>query len=392
MSTIHAPAHADHVGLPVHYRRARRAAVALSLMAVLLGVAVWAVVNGSRPSSLVVPGLIVTEMGEVRTGHQRADRVAFVGDGSILATLAPRYNYLTLDRVAMGQSLRVDRMAEVRLGGRPVAMAAAPDRLYVLQRPSGDARHLEPAWWDTVGFDGSLTGPRVRVGFDPDDLALSDDGATAFVLLSGSAEGESNRPGPSLAVFDLAATADGPKIIAELPFDGNGDDPERMALAGTRAAVALRGSNQVAWVDLSDRERPRLLARVSLPGGEGPASLQFDRSGRLIVSGGEDGHLWDLGAGPTAPPRLLGSGLTAWANVANAPTARIGAIEDGSAIEIWTEDVARGRLRLGGWGGVRPLDVAWRSDPDGDGTGLAAIGDRSGGVHLVRVERGSTAR
>jgi hypothetical protein len=370
-------------------RRVVRSLVALVLA--LAAVSGWIVATRSRPSNMMGAGYRLETLGEVRTGHQRADRVAFIGDGSILATLAPRYNYLTLDRISDGETPTASRIAEVRLDGRPVALAAGSDRILVLQRPAGDARHLEPAWWDEIRFDGTVTSERVRVGFDPDDLKLSDDGSTAYVLLSGSAEGESNRPGPCLAVFDRAGDV-GVRLISEMTFDRAGDDPERLAIRGTRGAVALRGSNQIAWIDLSDREHPRLIGRESLPGGEEPHALGFDRDGRLLVSGGDAGHLWSLGDGPGATPRALGGGLTAWAG-AMGDACWLGAVEDDSAVELWVDDVARGRLRLGGvWSGVRPLDVAWRADRDGDGMGLAAVGDRSGGVHLIRVERDTLTR
>src|SRR5262249_47732468 len=107
-------------------------------------------------------------------------------------------------------------------------------------------------------------GSKVRVGYDPDDLAILDDGQTALVLTSGHAEGESNRPDPALSTWGLG---DAPRLLGQVDFDRPGDDPDRVTLSarGQSAAVRLLGSNEVASTDLADRERPRIVGRSALP-------------------------------------------------------------------------------------------------------------------------------
>src|SRR5690606_31507375 len=129
-----------------------------------------------------------------QTGYQRAGRLAFLDRGRLVAVTCPRYDFLVLYRVTTEKTL--EHFRDVKLGGKPVSLWPTKDRLYVLQRPSGDARHLVPAFWQVYDFDGQAIGPRFEVGYDPDDLVLTAEDQVALVLLSGHAEGESNRPDP----------------------------------------------------------------------------------------------------------------------------------------------------------------------------------------------------
>ncbi len=68
--------------------------------------------------------------------------------------------------------------------------------------------------------------------------------------------------------FDLGtATAQaGAKVVGRLEFDQPGDDPARITLSsrGNYAAVTVLGSNQMAAVDLANREQPTLISRSDL--------------------------------------------------------------------------------------------------------------------------------
>ena len=144
------------------------------------------------------------EVARVATGHQRAERLSFADHGRLLAATCPRYNRAMLYRVTGAKSLELVR--DIPLGGRPVAVAPTAERLYVLVRPTNDARHVEEGWWESFDLEGNPVGSKIRVGLYPDDLAITPDGRHALVLASGRGEGGDHRPMPSVAVYDLVTS------------------------------------------------------------------------------------------------------------------------------------------------------------------------------------------
>jgi glycerol-3-phosphate acyltransferase PlsY len=146
-----------------------------------------------------------------------------------------------------------------------VALAAAADRFYVLERPAGDARHVEPGFWETFDLAGRRIGSRYRVGFYPDDLALTPDGRHALVLTSGRAEGDPNKPLPALTVVALGPDASTHRLVGRIALDQPGADPDRLLLAASGRTATMRfiGSDQTVTVDLSDLARPVLGAWAS---------------------------------------------------------------------------------------------------------------------------------
>ena len=236
----------------------RIAAGWLILLAATSGLAIFGAVLWSRSTKrevLTVGELTLSEAARVSTGHQRAERVAFVDGGNVLAVTCPRYERLVLYRVTATNDLAP--LADVALEGKPVAVCPTADKLFVLLRPPGDRRHVEPGWWETFDFAGKPIGEKVRVGFYPDDLALAPGGRHAYVLTSGSAEGDAHKPAPGLDVYEIANPL---KPIGHVSFEGTGDDPARLTLSATGryAAVTLLGSKQVAAVELVDAAAPRL--------------------------------------------------------------------------------------------------------------------------------------
>jgi acyl-phosphate glycerol 3-phosphate acyltransferase len=348
------------------------------------GVAAWLALRGTRRAEAEIGPFRLVEVARAATGHQRAERVAFADGGRLLAVTCPRYNRVALYRVTEKEAL--ERLPDIALGGRPVALAPARDRLYVLQRPEGDARHVEPGYWESFDFRGRPLGTRFLVGFYPDDMALTPDARNAVVLASGRAEGGPDRPAPALLVVDLQS-ADGPRVIGRLAFDGPRDDPERVVLSslGTHAAVTLAGSNQVAAIELGDPARPRLAgrARLSRPGQSDAypyLSLSGDESILLPVDLERETVAIAPPAGLTDPGRFL-----------------IATVPDGSAVEVvralprdktpgqstWQRPLGRLTLRgTANLGAIRPTGLAYAP-----GRGLLAVASRSGGVHLVAIRQ-----
>jgi glycerol-3-phosphate acyltransferase PlsY len=317
----------------------------------------------------------LVEVARASTNHQRAERLTFADNGRVLAVTCPRYDRVVLYRVTREQTLELLR--DLELKAKPVAVWPTSDRLYILQRPSGDARHVEEAYWETFDFQGNPVGERFRVGFDPDDLVITRDGQTAFVLTSGHAEGETNRPAPAFEVIDLTSRI--PKTLARLNFEDPGDDPERITLSTneTHAAVKLWGSNQVVGISLADRTRPVITGRVPLAKLERPYRSQTDQDSILM---------------PVASDRELVRVHLDWSQTDNpslsfAGDCEISTMPDDSALEIHgrNRDQLLGRLPLlgaGNLGGVRPMGLAYN-----EGRQLLAVATRSGGVHLIAIRR-----
>ena len=308
-----------------------------------------------RPSRLDCGAFVLETVTRAETGHQRAGRLEFADGGRLLAVCCPRYNRVVLYRVTPGESLELVR--DIPLEGRPVAVRPNGDRLYVLQRPTADARHVEAGWWETFDFRGRPVGERFRVGFDPDDLAFAPHGRTAYVLLSGRAEGESNRPAPELLALDLGDGSGSPVPAGRIAFDRPGDDPERIHLAsnGKAASVTLAGSNQIAHIDLADPARPALGERTPW------------------TSEGKDDRA------PSAPG-------TEAVRLEGTPACLISLRPGDSAlsVRIGLDDPWTGKLPLRGTanlGGIRPAGLACSEE-----RGLIAVSNRQGGsVHLIAI-------
>lgn len=317
----------------------------------------------------------LVEVARASTNHQRAERLTFADGGRLLAVTCPRYDRVVLYRVTKEQTLELLR--DLELKAKPVALWPTSDRIYVLQRPSGDARHVEEAYWETFDFQGEPVGERFRVGFDPDDLVISRDEQVAFVLTSGHAEGETNRPAPAFEVIDLTSRI--PKTLARLNFEGPGDDPERITLSTneTHAAVKLWGSDQVVGISLADRSKPVVTGRVPLAKLERPYRSQTDQDSIFM---------------PVASDRELVRVHLDWSQADNpslrfAGECEISTMPDDSALEVHgrNRDQSLGRLPLlgaGNLGGVRPMGLAYN-----EGRQLLAVATRSGGVHLIAIRR-----
>jgi glycerol-3-phosphate acyltransferase PlsY len=342
----------------------------LGLAALVIGG--FVVLRMRQPAELDCGRFLLAAADRASTGHQRAERVAFLDRGRTLAVTCPRYDRLVLYRVT--EDRRLERHRDVVLDGKPVSIRASSDRLHVLQRPSGDARHLEPGFLRTYDFEGRPLGPKFAVGWDPDDLVLTPDGRAALVILSGHAEGETNRPAPSLVTIDLI-DADHPRLVAEVPFEGPGDDPSRIDLSalGTHAAVTLLGSKQVVGFDLSDPLHPQATGRSALATIEAPYYSKSEADAMLMPVSAEGDWL------AFSPPGQRPS------RAAVVKEYLVRTITDDSCLEVRHSLTHRpiGRFPLRGpanLGTIRPLGLDYSHD-----RGILAVADRSGGVHLVEI-------
>src|SRR5262249_28843721 len=148
----------------------------------------------------------------------------------------------------------LEPQSDLLLDGRPVAIGAFDDRVYVLQRPPGDAKHLEPGYLENFKADGSRIGGRRQVGFYPDDLAITADGRHVLILTSGGGEGGPHRPLAALSVLSLGMDPESAREVGRVEFDQPGLDPDRLVVSadGRRAAMLPLGSDQPVVIDLTD--------------------------------------------------------------------------------------------------------------------------------------------
>jgi glycerol-3-phosphate acyltransferase PlsY len=325
--------------------------VALLLLAAV-GAGIGVTYYTTKAQSVDCGAFSLKAVDRVGTGHQRAERVLFLDEGRRLAVTCPRYNRVQMYRVDSRDQMILELDFEVE--GKPVALASHGKRLFVLQRPSGDARHVEEGYLEIFDRTGKPLGSKIRIGFDPDDLAVTSDGAWAYVLNSGNAEGESNRPDP--AILSIRLGGDVPAVIDRREFSGPGDDPERLRLAedAKTLAVSIRGSDRRVEIAVNERGEFAKVPRAVSPISPGVVGREFAIEPR--------------------GPRFFAT------------------VPDDSAVEVFDAGTSRslGRLPLRGAANlspVRPMGIDYSAE-----RGLIAVGSRNGAVHLVKIEEERSAR
>jgi glycerol-3-phosphate acyltransferase PlsY len=314
-------------------------------------------------------------VARVQTGHQRAERVCFAGGGRRLAVACPRYDRVVIYEVEAMSRLRTLR--DVKTVGKPMAVAEFDGALYVLQRHSGDARHLQPAFWQRFDLEGNPIGAPFIVGYDADDVAFLPNQRRALVLLSGNREGETNRHEPCVKLVDMTDSSD-PRVEATVSLAEFADDPSRLIISqrGTHAGVLTDQSNLVG-IDLRDPVDPRLTGSVSLAEAiiprlsvsDGDAIVLPDRTGSDVVALQDREPMLQLAAFGRPALHLI---VTVSPDAGELRFTELGSGYAPRSLRL------RGPV---GIGAVRLMSVA--SDPS---QSLLAATDRSGGVHLLRFE------
>src|SRR5262249_49951511 len=118
------------------------------------------------------------------------------------------------------------------------------------------------------GPRGESHGKWLAAGVNPDDLAITPDGHTAFVLTGATTAGDGQPPPRFLLVFDLESHP--PRQVASLDLGRWEDEPGRIHLAesGKAAVVAIHALGKSVAVDLTDVTAPRALNELPLPSRE----------------------------------------------------------------------------------------------------------------------------
>jgi glycerol-3-phosphate acyltransferase PlsY len=321
-----------------------------------------------RPRVLELDDGRMTHLQRVQTGHQRAERVVFLDEGRRLAVTCPRYDRFVVYRVADGP--RLESALDIRLEGKPVALCDWAGRMLVLERPSGDARHLVPGYWQVYSYEGARLGDPFEVGYDPDDLAIVADKGVALVLLSGHAEGETNRPAPSLLAIDLSGPGR-PRIAYNLTLDQPGFDPTRIILSQCRTHAAILGfDGSVVGIDLSDPLRPSITGKSEIASRAYP-TLSASENDTILLPAGTQADVIPVGGGVSRAAIELLATL-------DPDAGRLVLMKPRQA-------GALGSMSLpgpGNLGTIRATGLAY--DP---GRRLVAVADRSGGVHLLAFDQ-----
>ena len=243
--------------------------------AAALGLGLWVAGRARAPIEATAGPWHFREVDRELTGQQRSTRVVFLDHGRKLAVLCPRYNKVLFYEVT--EKDRLEHIGEANLEGRPVAMAPWRGSLAVLERPSGDDKHLEPGWWHVFSFDGAPRGPRVPAGYYPDDLAVTPDGRLLLVLSSGRAEGDAKKPLPGLDVFEAT--------------------PREKSAPGEQSTSSPHRGGSSPLGDESDSHRPRgpgagrrcredRRLRLGVTGLDHVAQIQASRGDRPVASRG----------------------------------------------------------------------------------------------------------
>jgi glycerol-3-phosphate acyltransferase PlsY len=346
----------------------------------------WFFHQASTSSALSAGPWMLREVDRTITSQERADRVAFAPKSSRFVVTCPRYDRVIVYNVTAQKKLEVVR--EIELSGRPVAVAALPNRFLVLERPPGDERHVQPGWWDAFDLDGNTVSDRHRTGYYPDDMAVSPDGKNLFVISSGRGEGDPKKPLPTLEVVGLDRDASPNGVVSRLEFDAN-DDLDRLALAasGRAAAVLLPRTRQTAAIDLTVPESPRLIGRSPVGRSDAPyVSCSRDDDWIMMPV------IAHCAAVAIERPRNPGeTGSLRQGSTLSRPDFLLCTRQDESALEVIQNSprCSLGRLPLRGsfnLGHTRPTALAYSPE-----IGFLAVVTRSGAIHLIEVSpRGVT--
>ncbi len=351
--------------------------VVIGLTVLTLGMlgGTWLVHNASRTIEADAGPWSLRETDRLATGQQRVDRIAFAPDGDLLAGICPRYNRLLIYRLNAKNHL--EPVGEAELEGRPVGVAVLGSRFVVLQRPPGDAKHLQPGWWEVFDREGHRVGSRQVTGFYPDDLAASTDGRRLFVLYSGRSEGDPAKPLGALEVLEVDAESAIGRTIGKVSFEAN-DDPERLTVSASSryAAVFLAKSRRTVAVDVSDPTLPVVVGRTSPVTTGAPYVSSARDSDWIMMPAGSDGDTIAIEAPDTTPAETGHLPHPDYVVTSRASDSSLEILQTRPQHEV-------GRFPLLGpfnLGRTRPTGLAYSPTRH-----LIAVATRTGSIHVVEL-------
>lgn len=377
------------------------------------------ILPGQRADQISIGnGWDLTIYGRISSGLQRADDVAFVGFGSRVVMSCPRYEKLTVWE--FGYSKRPKFRKSVDLQGRPQKLVPFEDKLFVVERPPGDDRHIKPGFYEVFDREGNQIAGPFDLGWDPDDMAIikhENNKLYALILLSGNAEGEDNRPNPSVRIVEIDPHTFKLTELAETEIPdakNNNEDPLRI-VAGTwvnsdkttqhMAMITMGRNGAIRRLNWSDPKNP-VWNNFDSPQKADPLGATLDITGQFLITSDRltsDLQKWPLAAEESA--RLYSNSPMLWTALAALPNhnpvnplpkdhfpAQLAAVSEmNSLFGLIGNDQHRYFKLHGpyGFGSVRPMAVAvWQERLDQVNI---AVCDRTGGLHLMELSRTSAA-
>lgn len=365
------------------------------------GLVTW---PGQVAQTATLGGWNLTILSRIGTGLQRADDITFFADGTHLAMTCPRYTKFTLWQTGPNQVPSL--LKTVDLPGRPQRVVAHEKNIVIVQRPPGDDRHIKPGFFEVFDVFGARIAGPVEIGWDPDDLALinRDGRLYALALLSGNAEGEDNRPNPSVKIMELDKKSytvistteteipeaknnneDPLRILADIVSTGDGKT-EYIAMITSGRNGAVR---RLDWTSLTDLKWNAFWpATASEPLG---ASIN-QTTGKFLTADSKTGQiqLWPL-AGNEITPAPVTTGLRWTALQALSGKAlgyEVAAISESQSAFGLIGPAGPAICKLNGpygFGSVRLMNIAVHQS--GENEFRIAICDRTGGLHWVVLKK-----
>ena len=275
-----------------------------------------------------------------------------------------------------------------------------------MQRPPGDDRHIKPGFFEVFDvFGARLAGP-IEIGWDPDDISIvqRDGKLYALALLSGNAEGEDNRPNPSVKIMELDTKTYTviSTVETEIPeAKKNNEDPLRI-VAGTVApgdsktehiAMITSGRNgairRLNWTSLTDLKWDAFWPAT----GSEPLGASINQSaGKFLSADSKTGQiqLWPLTGNEITPaPATTGLKWTALqAFNGNSLGYEVAAISESQSAFGLIGPAGPALYKLNGpygFGSARLMNIAVHQA--GENEFHLAICDRTGGLHWVVLKK-----
>lgn len=347
------------------------------------------------------------------SGLQRADDVAFFGNGTRIAMTCPRYTKFTVWQFGYTQQPKL--LKTVDLLGRPQKLVPFDDKLFIIERPPGDDRHIKPGFFEVFDRDANPISSPVDIGWDPDDMAVVErDGKIyGLILLSGNAEGEDNRPNPSVKIVEIDPKTYAIREVSESEIPDakpNNEDPLRI-VAGTYAdtndktehvaMITLGRHGAVRKINWTTPEKPIWESYWNLLDAE-PLDAAFDAKGEFLITSNSltnDLQQWPVSVKNdltifSKSPQLFSALATIPNHNPRNPLPKelfpvnLAAIsETNSSVSLMGPKISMSFVLHGpyGFGSVRPMAV------DVNRENLEhvniAVCDRTGGLHLIVLQR-----
>ena len=374
------------------------------VIACLVGYSAWS----SRPGKVLSRFIYLSNKpwvfntySRVGTGLQRADDIAFFDSGKRLAMTCPRYTKFTLwdtTGAAGPQQIR-----EIELQGRPQRITPYKDKVFIVQRPPGDDRHIKPGFFEVFDNSGKRVAGPIDIGWDPDEIALVErDGKLyGLILLSGNAEGEDNRPAPCLNIVEIHPETFQIQEVGKVVFNEpefKGEDPLRVL--NSKVVRDGKSNEYSAWVsfgrkaglrkvDWTDPRRPGDQDWWATLKGN-PLGMAIDENAKVVWATNTDTN--EISTWPLDPDQALAGPRKTKEKWSALESFQLDGLvfnmvaisEDSSEYGFLNQEKFELSWKLKGpfgFGSVRPMDLSvYSPDPD---TLWIAICDRTGGLHWI---------